>query len=643
MEVSSPGLAPRATTTPGPIASTPTFSWQGLQDTRLQPPSPDIAVGPNDVIQVVNSTIAQFTKSGTLVKSNSFQDWFNDVLSASCPTNCLLFDPWIVYDQLHGRFVFLISAAPSNFTYSFLLISVSKGPTFGGGWKNFAMNISLEGTVQTQFFGDSWRLGFDNQAVYLSGNMFNAAGLFQYAKIRVLKKTDLYNPATMTLPFQDFGSSAVKLKNADGTLADSLVPLHQRGQPGAVSVGFFVSATTFLNQGASASFLTIWRIADPLASPLTLLQGNIGGLMPYTTPAVASQLASSVTLDSGDTRMLKVIYRNGFLYTARNTGYTDVPNAATTVTFDVINTSTAKITSQARLLNANSFYPAFDVPATVNIGTQFATANLVTGTTTAPNGTLTYPGLSNNLKAGESPFSLSNCNPCRWGDYFGGAVDPISGWLWVSGEYAKPPLTGGIGQWGTWVGYYPWLTTQTFNDVPPSSPYFDFINVLNSWQITTGCSTTAPMFCPGDMVTRDQFATFIIRSMLGNTFSYSQTPHFTDVPSSSPFFPYIQKFADLGLTHGCTPTTYCPSGNVPRMDAAVLLVRGKLESLFGDNFTYPTTPFFTDVPSNLPQFPYIQKMYELGLTTGCTATTFCPNNNLTRQEVATFMIRAFLN
>jgi hypothetical protein len=131
--------------------------------------------------------------------------------------------------------------------------------------------------------------------------------------------------------------------------------------------------------------------------------------------------------------------------------------------------------------------------------------------------------------------------------------------------------------------------------------------------------------------------------MLGDTFTYSTVPYFTDVPASSSFFPYIQKLADLGLTHGCSPTAYCPSGTVPRMDASVLIVRGKLESLFGDKFTYPATPFFTDVPATLPQFPYIQKMFELGITTGCSATQFCPNSNLTRQEISVFLTRAFLN
>jgi len=637
LEVTAGG--PRAPTAAGPIVSTPTFSWQGLTDTGLQPASPDIAVGPTDVMQVVNSSIGQFTKSGTMLRSITLLDWFNDVLSSTCPTNCLVFDPWIAYDQQHGHFLFLASVAvndPSPRTFSYLLLSVSKGATFDSGWKNFALNASLDGTVPTQNWGDSWRLGFDNEAVYLSGNMFDSSFTFQYAKIRVIKKTDIYNPATATLPYQELGSSTAKLKNADGSLADSIVPMRQRGQPGSGGVGLLVSATTF---NLPATFLTVWKVADPLATPLTMSQFNIGGLMSYRLPAPAPQLAAVTPLDSGDTRMLKVIYRNGFLYTARDTGYTD---QATTITYDVIDTSSMKIASEARLLNTNSFYPAFDVPATTPLGAQFATASQISGTTTASDGSLTFAGLSGGLKAGESTFYvLTACAPsCRWGDYFGGTTDPISGGLWVSGQYAKAPLNG-ISQWGTWAGYYPWLSAPTFTDVPQSSGFYDYINVLSSWQITSGCSGTT--FCPTDMVTRDQFATFIIRAMLGSSFTYSPTPHFTDVPASSPYFPFIQKLADLGLTHGCAATTYCPTGLVPRQDAAVLLVRAKLESLFGDNFTYPTTQFFTDVPPSMPQFPYIQKMSELGLTGGCSGTQFCPGSNLTRQEVAVFLDRAFLN
>jgi len=645
VEVTSPGGGPlpRAPEAKAPIAAAPTTSFQGLFYTGFNPPSPDIAVGPSDVLMVVNSTIGQFTKAGVLKQSTPFATWFNSVVPTTCPSNCLIFDPWIAYDQMHGHFLFLASIKPATVqagTTTYLLLSVSNGPTYDSGWKTWAMNVSQDGGVATTNFGDFWHLGFDNVAVYLAGNMYGVSGSFQYAKVRVLKKTDLYNPALTTLPFQEIGSASKPLKNADGTLADSLVPIHMRGQPTTRAAAFFVNAAS--TSSLPATYLTVWRITDPLAATLAMTATNIGSLMSYTMPAPAPQLASSVPINTNDTVVLKAIYRNGFLYTARNSGY---PDAATTITYDVIDLSTLKASTQARVTNANAFYPAFDVPATVGLGAQSITDTPISGTTTASDGSLTYTGLSKNLKPGEDVFySLSACpsNKCRWGDYFGGAIDPLSGALWVSGEYAKLPVAGSA-MWGTWIAQYPWSTTQSFTDVPQSSVFFDYINVLSSWQITTGCSTTPVQFCPTRLVTRAELTTLIIRSMLGDQFPYQPTPYFTDIPATSPFFTYIQKAVELGITHGCTPTTFCPDGSVPRMDASVLLIRGKLESLFGDNFSYPTTPFFTDVPSTSPQFPYVQKMYELGMTTGCTPTQFCPNNNLTRQEIAVFLTRAFLN
>ena len=100
---------------------------------------------------------------------------------------------------------------------------------------------------------------------------------------------------------------------------------------------------------------------------------------------------------------------------------------------------------------------------------------------------------------------------------------------------------------------------------------------------------------------------------------------------------------DLGITAGCTATTFCPNDKVPRWAAAILLVRAKFKALLGDNFTYPSTPSFADVAPTSPVYPYIQKLYELGITSGCTPTTFCPDDPITRQQAAVFIVRSFLN
>jgi hypothetical protein len=631
--VSPPPFAP-SPSPPPVIAATPSVSFAGIPNTGLQPPSPDIAIGPADVLLAVNSAIAQYSRTGTLKKQTPLQEWFASVFPAVCPSGpaqCLIFDPHLRYDQLHGRFLFLAAARDFQARLSYLLLSVSNGATFDGGWKIWALDARLDGTVSTANWADFWRLGFDDVAVYLAGNMYSQGDRFQYAKIRVLKKSDLYNPATTTLAFRDIWN----MRNEDNTAASSLTPVHVRGRPTATTVPFFVNASDVV----PSTRLTVWKINDPLSATLAVTRSTVTGAIPYYYPAPAPQLGGPATLETGDSRVLKAVFRSGYIYTARNSGYTDQP---TTVTFDVIDTSTMTLRSQTRLRNAHSFYPAFDVPATIAPGAPLEAENIITGTTTTAEGALGFAGVSK-LKNGETYFDLGG-GVNAWGHYFGGALDPISGGLWAYGEYAKtraPDST--LPQWGTWAGHFPWTTTQKFTDVPNTSVFADYINVLSMWQLTTGCSTTPARFCPTDRVTRAQLAVFIIRAMFGNTFTYTTTPYFTDVPATNVFFPFVQKMRDLGITSGCRPSAFCPDDPVSRAAAAVFIVRGKLAALSGDNFPYPATPIFTDVPTTAAEFPFIQKFHDLGITTGCGPALFCPGSLLTRQEAAVLLTRAFLN
>ncbi len=635
LETTPPPVLPRAPGAP-PLAAVPNPAWEGIADTGKQPPSPDIAVGPADVVVVVNSAIAQYTRAGELKKTTAFFDWFASVMPTICPSGvgqCLIFDPVVRYDQLHGRFLFLAAARDFNQRLSYLVLSVSNGATYDSGWKIWALDPRVNAGVLTDTWADFWRVGFDNVAVYLGGNLFNqGSNSFLYGKIRVIKKSDLYNPATTTLNFTD----AWNLKNEDGSTASSLTPAHPRGNPATANAGFFVNAP----DKVPASFLTVWTLADPLAAQLTLTRTKVTGLAPYLYPAPAPQAGGRAMLDSGDSRILKVVYRSGFLYVARDAGYTDAP---TTVTVDVINTATMTLASESRLLNANVFYPAFDVPATIPSGAALSNDNIVAGTTTAADGSLTFAGISK-LKAGEGYYDFTGVGALnRWGDYFGGAIDPVSGGMWTYGEYAKAAIPGNFGHWGTWAGYFPWSTTNVFSDVDPASPYANFINVLNLWQITTGCSVSPARFCPANQITRGQMAVFLVRAMFGDTFDFTHAPYFTDVPAADPFFPYIQKMRDLGITTGCTAATFCPENPTTRWQAAVFLIRAKMAALFGDHFSHAATPFFTDVPATAPEFPFVQKLFEMGITTGCTTTSFCPNQVVTRQQMAVFVTRAFLN
>ncbi|MBL8214629.1 MAG: S-layer homology domain-containing protein, partial [Bryobacterales bacterium] len=180
---------------------------------------------------------------------------------------------------------------------------------------------------------------------------------------------------------------------------------------------------------------------------------------------------------------------------------------------------------------------------------------------------------------------------------------------------------------------------QPFLDVQPNHLFFDYITLMKRYGNSVGCGNNN--YCPEDVTTRAVMAELIIRARFGETFSFVTTPFFTDVPSTHPQFKYIQKMKELGITDGCTATTYCPGNPVTRGEMAVFLIRTRLGVLTPQQFTFGTTPLFTDTPASNIFFAYIQKMKELGITAGCTATTYCINDPNTLGQMAVFVIRSF--
>ena len=182
-----------------------------------------------------------------------------------------------------------------------------------------------------------------------------------------------------------------------------------------------------------------------------------------------------------------------------------------------------------------------------------------------------------------------------------------------------------------------------FGDVSSANESQAFITAIDemlSKGITSGCQASPLEYCPSQDVTRGQMAVFIIRSIYGSSnFTYNQTPYFTDATPSSvgAVFPFIQKMRELGITGGCTPTTYCPNDNVTRGQMAVFIILARYGSL---NFDFPSTPYFTDATTASVGgfFKYIQRMRQDNITSGCSPTAYCPNQNVTRDQMAVFMM-----
>ncbi len=115
--------------------------------------------------------------------------------------------------------------------------------------------------------------------------------------------------------------------------------------------------------------------------------------------------------------------------------------------------------------------------------------------------------------------------------------------------------------------------SQRFTDVPPANQFYAFIEQMAIRQITLGCG--GGNYCPSDPVTREQMAAFIIRALGELNPPTPAMQRFNDVPPSNSFYNFIDRMAVLNITLGCStsPPLYCPTNSVTREQMAAFLVR----------------------------------------------------------------------
>lgn len=182
-----------------------------------------------------------------------------------------------------------------------------------------------------------------------------------------------------------------------------------------------------------------------------------------------------------------------------------------------------------------------------------------------------------------------------------------------------------------------------FVDVPVTNVHEYNVDCLAWWDITAG--TSEESYSPEASVTRAQMASFLVRTyerVTGERVSPTKD-YFVD-DDGSIHENDIRKLAELGITAGCNPddgnTHYCPHDPVTRAQMGSFLVRTYQEitgkAVDGSNDT------FTDDDGNVHETD-INRLAELGITAGCNPaggnTRYCPDDPVTRAEMATFLMR----
>jgi hypothetical protein len=178
----------------------------------------------------------------------------------------------------------------------------------------------------------------------------------------------------------------------------------------------------------------------------------------------------------------------------------------------------------------------------------------------------------------------------------------------------------------------------SFTDTPTSSLFYGFVETLLHHGVTAGCG--AGTYCPGSSAARQEMAVFVLVAKEGPGYQppACTTPVFGDVPASSPFCPFIEDLFRRGVTGGCGGGNYCPAAAVPREQMPVFVLRTLDPTL---DPPACTTPMFTDVPASNPFCRWIEELARRGVVGGCGGGNYCPADPVTREQMAVFIAGAF--
>jgi len=185
--------------------------------------------------------------------------------------------------------------------------------------------------------------------------------------------------------------------------------------------------------------------------------------------------------------------------------------------------------------------------------------------------------------------------------------------------------------------------TWVFRDVPDTYWAWQSIERLYNAGVTGGCTTSPLNYCPDNTVTRAQMAIFLLKGMHGASYTppaVGSSTGFADVPAGYWAAAWVKQLAAEGITGGCGAGIYCPDATVTRAQMAVFLLKG----VHGSGYNPPAvggSTGFGDVPVGYWADKWIKRLAAEGITGGCGAGIYCPNDDVTRAQMAIFLVKAF--
>jgi hypothetical protein len=414
------------------------FDGMSLDDGGAIPPDTQIAVGPDHIFEAVNDHVriwSRRTNPPSVVFDNDLGAFFG--VGFFTTLTDVVSDPRVRYDAPSGRWFVSVVTLESLFGVGDWRLAVSQTSDPTGKYTLYAASFN-------DSYPDFPSLGFNDDKLVLTGNAFTISTQeFLGSEFLVLKKSDLI--AGAKAPAKQFFAPAQAVDSIQ--VAESL----------SSTPTLYMAA---VSTGDPTSKLQLWSIngVPGTGGALAVTTAALPMQTTLVTPADAAQAGTSTLIATNDARLLNLVYRNGSLWMAGNTGC--VPAGDSTLRsclhFAQVSTTTGTV-SQEILFGTSGesyYYPAVEIDAGDNLVTvfnrsstgEFASVYASGHNVTDAAGTIQTPTL---VQSGLAAYDPSPTAP-RWGDYSGAAADPFDGGasVWVAGQYTR---SDGGADWGTWI------------------------------------------------------------------------------------------------------------------------------------------------------------------------------------------------
>jgi hypothetical protein len=407
-------------------------SFQGYTATQdtcgCVPSDMAMAVGPGQIVQIVNGGYEVFDRSGnSLTGALTDVSFWNNAGISSTITSQGIFDPRVEYDPVSQRFFATEDTAGSGASND-LMLAVSKTSNPMDGWN--AVNFTAA-TGLANGFADFPTLGIDQNGVYIGTNNFDpnvqsGISVFSIPKADLLGITP--SIANMTsfvgLSSASYGmvpQTVLDLGGANGAIL-AQGPMHQ---------AMLYNVTGSSGPGASIS-----------GTPIVFSGLTDGSVLPPRQPG-----GSSVTINIDNRFSATPVVVGNFLYAVNSVGDDDNNPTHDLIHWMIVNLVSNLMVAQGSFDNPNFdyIYPSISADANGDF--------MITYNSTGPGATSFLSSYAEachfdgtNASCG-SPLLMNQGQSVtfdgRWGDYSVTAVDPANpGIFWAANN-----VTDGNNNW----------------------------------------------------------------------------------------------------------------------------------------------------------------------------------------------------